>query len=267
MCDTNLKLGSARLTVYQALSRRSTSDAHDSPVKCPGSVLFFPGAQAHRGPGEPKSCAEGHGRSRDETEASKLPIWGSCLHSGSGTQGRGCQEGAGTRQTGRGGQEGPWREHSSTMHHRSQTLPPPPATRPPAPQSPQTASKHTHSHAELMRTHCTPVLGLDVSPQPTQSRQHSAHTDPESFHVVDFIQGLTSSPSTGECRKRPLDLRSFWTLDSQISDPVSSFSQRKYGVGRTKRVERCREWRLRKGGAPQGNGGGEGVLAAQGTTR
>lgn len=144
MCDTNLKSDSARLTVYQALSRRSTSDAHYSPVKYPGSILFFPGAQAHQGPGEPKSCAEGHARSRDETEGSKLPIRGSRFHSGSGTQGRGCQERAGTRQTGRGGQEGPRREHSSTTH-RSQTRPPSPATRPPAPQSPQTASKHTRA--------------------------------------------------------------------------------------------------------------------------
>lgn len=110
MCDTNLKSDYACLTVYQALSRHATSDAHNSPEKYPGWITFFPGTQVHGGPGKPKSYAEGHGRSRNGTEASELPIWDSSCHSGSGVQGRGWRERAGTGQMGRGAQEGPQQE-------------------------------------------------------------------------------------------------------------------------------------------------------------
>lgn len=121
-----------------------------------------------------------------------------------------------------------------------------------------------------MRTHYARGPVLDINPQPVQSRQYPVyrpchhHTflwlpakphprptntlfcnkgergvflNPESFHRVDFTKGLTSSPSTGECRKWPLDLRRFWAPDSQISDQASCFlNENMRGLGKSKEV-------------------------------
>lgn len=123
-----------------------------------------------------------------------------------------------------------------------------------------------------MSTHDTPCPVLDTSPQPVRSGQYPAPTDqaaitpscgfqqspspdqlkqtlfcrngergvflkPDSFHIVYFIKGLTSSPISKGCIKWSLDLRRFWTPDAQLSDKQPIFlKENMRGVGKSKEV-------------------------------
>lgn len=80
-----------------------------------------------------------------------------------------------------------------------------------------------------------------------------------SFNIVYFIRGLTSSPSTRECIKRPLDLRRFWAPDSQ--QPIFFFPKENVrGMGKSDEAGASKDWGLEKN--DRRDGGRKGVMAA-----